>query len=327
MIRKKMVNPNGSIPGYEGSMGGYGAATIPFVGSAIDTFVQSETTKRNVDKTIEAQKREAELAYQRSVEMWHMQNAYNSPAQQMARFGAAGLNPHLMYGQGSAGNASGTPQYSPPDIQYRYAAPTYGAAMSEMLPTLMSVGTWMQNMRLSEVEISKRESESERIEQILEFMSSRNPKELERLDNALSMYPYQRSQQRAAGELGNIRVSQALEEYRHLYGGDLSKSLEFGELRLSDKGSGLRGQQFLKAIADARLRKSQADLFEPATIMRMVLGAVTGMAGLGRAAGVGRVAARSGGRAIKQKFQRGLARDNKGQLFKYSPDGSRKRIR
>lgn len=32
---------------------------------------------------------------------WEMQNAYNSPAAQMARFKDAGLNPHLIYGQGN----------------------------------------------------------------------------------------------------------------------------------------------------------------------------------------------------------------------------------
>lgn len=34
-------------------------------------------------------------------------SAYNSPAAQMARLRAAGLSPHLMYGQGTVGNTSG----------------------------------------------------------------------------------------------------------------------------------------------------------------------------------------------------------------------------
>lgn len=32
---------------------------------------------------------------------WHMQNEYNSPKEQMARLKAAGLNPHLVYGNGA----------------------------------------------------------------------------------------------------------------------------------------------------------------------------------------------------------------------------------
>lgn len=42
--------------------------------------------------------------------MWEYQNAYNTPERQMQRLREAGLNPHLMYGQGTTGNASGAPQ-------------------------------------------------------------------------------------------------------------------------------------------------------------------------------------------------------------------------
>lgn len=43
-------------------------------------------------------------------QMFDYQNAYNTPLQQMKRLKAAGLNPALMYGQGTTGNASGYPQ-------------------------------------------------------------------------------------------------------------------------------------------------------------------------------------------------------------------------
>lgn len=53
--------------------------------------------------------------YQREVQMWNMQNEYNSPISQMERYQAAGLNPNLIYSSGnaSAGNASGYPSYQP----------------------------------------------------------------------------------------------------------------------------------------------------------------------------------------------------------------------
>lgn len=43
------------------------------------------------------------------LENWNRQNEYNSPAKQMERFTSAGLNPHLIYGQGNPGNASPVP--------------------------------------------------------------------------------------------------------------------------------------------------------------------------------------------------------------------------
>ena len=42
------------------------------------------------------------LADQQNIKFWEMQNAYNTPAQQMARLKKAGLNPALIYGSGSA---------------------------------------------------------------------------------------------------------------------------------------------------------------------------------------------------------------------------------
>lgn len=38
-------------------------------------------------------------------QFWNLQNEYNHPSAQMARFKEAGLNPHLIYGKGTAGNA------------------------------------------------------------------------------------------------------------------------------------------------------------------------------------------------------------------------------
>lgn len=50
-----------------------------------------------------------------AIEFWNMQNAYNDPSQQMARFRNAGLNPHLVYGQGAGGGSAGPIQT--PDAQ------------------------------------------------------------------------------------------------------------------------------------------------------------------------------------------------------------------
>lgn len=44
---------------------------------------------------------------------WELQNEYNAPVQQMARYRAAGLSPNLIYsnGQASSGNATSLPPY------------------------------------------------------------------------------------------------------------------------------------------------------------------------------------------------------------------------
>lgn len=52
----------------------------------------------------------AQNAY--NMQMWKMQQEYNSPANQMKRYREAGLNPNLIYGSGSAsaGNATSAPE-------------------------------------------------------------------------------------------------------------------------------------------------------------------------------------------------------------------------
>lgn len=66
---------------------------------------------------------------------WTMQNEYNSPSSQMARYRDAGLNPHLIYGTGtaSAGQAStprsaDSPSWRPDPAHYDFSG-VGGAAM------------------------------------------------------------------------------------------------------------------------------------------------------------------------------------------------------
>ena len=87
-------------------------------------------SRRNVKDTNRANVRQANIAYERNkelaqytfdknLEMWKMQNKYNAPGAQMQRLQEAGLNPHLMYGKGTVGNAQGMPQMQ----QTPYVAP------------------------------------------------------------------------------------------------------------------------------------------------------------------------------------------------------------
>jgi hypothetical protein len=52
-----------------------------------------------------ARKKESQKQREWSESMWQRQNAYNTPKNQMQRLKDAGLNPALMYGQGTVGNA------------------------------------------------------------------------------------------------------------------------------------------------------------------------------------------------------------------------------
>lgn len=59
-------------------------------------------------------KKLAEQQNQYNIDMWKMQADYNSPQSQMQRYADAGLNPNLIYSQGSNGNMSQAPQMVTP---------------------------------------------------------------------------------------------------------------------------------------------------------------------------------------------------------------------
>lgn len=106
-----------------------------------------------------ANRRESELAYQRELKMFHLSNAYNSPAEQMKRLQAAGLNPNLVYGSGgqTTGNTvqPGTPRYQPARIQS--AVPDFGGAAS----TYQNVASSMLDLKMKAASIEQVEANTQ----------------------------------------------------------------------------------------------------------------------------------------------------------------------
>lgn len=70
-------------------------SAIPIVGGMIEGAMNNSSNKK-----IARENREF------SLEMWNRNNEYNTPLAQMQRLKEAGLNPNLMYGQGTTGNSS-----------------------------------------------------------------------------------------------------------------------------------------------------------------------------------------------------------------------------
>lgn len=86
-----------------------GAGTS-ILGNVLGFGSQQSTNKANMEL--------AKYQYARNVEMWNMQNDYNTPLNQRKRIEAAGFNPNLVYGHGSLVNtSSSSPQYIAPNLQ------------------------------------------------------------------------------------------------------------------------------------------------------------------------------------------------------------------
>lgn len=96
---------------------------IPIIGSAVSALGSIFGNKIGQDKAIQAVEKQnegnfklAQYSFDRNLDMWNLQNAYNTPSNQMARLEEAGLNPMLMYNQGNPGNASSSPQFEAPQM-------------------------------------------------------------------------------------------------------------------------------------------------------------------------------------------------------------------
>jgi hypothetical protein len=81
------------------------AAIIAAAASAAGAGASAITTSRANKKARDQQDEQNQF----NVEQRDYMNYYNSPANQMSRFKQAGLNPHLIYGRGTAGNQSSAP--------------------------------------------------------------------------------------------------------------------------------------------------------------------------------------------------------------------------
>jgi len=79
---------------------GYGAA---IAGAAVTAAGNYAITAASNKRQFKYQQAAMDKQLAQNKELWDYQNAYNTPAQQMERLKAAGLNPRLVYGSGSSG--------------------------------------------------------------------------------------------------------------------------------------------------------------------------------------------------------------------------------
>jgi len=108
------------------------AAAAPIIGGLLNSASSLWTNHQS--------QKFSEKMYDRTrsdnLQFWNMQNDYNSPASQMARFKSAGLNPNLIYGQGNSGNAGSIPTPEVKAVDFK--DPRVGDATPDPLSILLA---------------------------------------------------------------------------------------------------------------------------------------------------------------------------------------------
>lgn len=126
------------------------------IGSSNTNTTNAEIARMNNEFNAE----QNTLAFQRNLMAWNLQNAYNTPANQVARLKAAGLSPYLAYSQMSSGNAGAINVPSPVQAQsYTYRSPleAVGQFFGNIVPTVISALSQAEDFKQKKVDTEIKE--------------------------------------------------------------------------------------------------------------------------------------------------------------------------
>lgn len=243
----------GIISGVGSLLGGLGS-------SAMNSKAVQDTNKANMEIAkyqAQWQQQENEKAYQRSLNMWNLQNEYNSPTQQMARIRAAGLNPNLVYGNGVTGNSSGsTPQYEPA----KFNAPTMQAYRGWNLGISDAISQFLA-YRTAKAQVDNMEAQNSLIRQQtateatkqanIAASTSRSEFDLnmakELKDVSVSSAIADMNQKQASASQGWTKANREVIQY------ELDKALFDNKIKLSN-------QEYLKVLQSVRQLRQDNDI-------------------------------------------------------------------
>jgi hypothetical protein len=167
-------------------------SNIPIIGGLLDqrnanrqNAKDRERSKKNLEAQINWEREAADTAWDRNVDMWNMtnqwnldqwnrENTYNTPYAQMQRFKDAGLNPHLIYGQGSAGNAGSVSASTP--APYKIGSPDFSKRRGKHVPQTNLGNTLAQylSFKKGQAELDRIDAETSLIKERAANESVRN---------------------------------------------------------------------------------------------------------------------------------------------------------
>ena len=157
---------------------------------------------------------DATTAYNRSIEMWNMNNAYNDPSAQMERLRQAGLNPNLVYGNGATTTAS-----APSAPQASSATPQRFQGFDALPALSMYMDVKMKQAQADLIEEQKnnviQRTANERTDNLLktldlDYFGTRNRRSLVELNN---IEQYQSNAMELANERQRLQNNLAVQAY------------------------------------------------------------------------------------------------------------------
>lgn len=233
----------------DGSAGGAGGNALVALIAALaqmgSGLIARNESKKSAQRNLWNALAISEKEFQQNLQMWHLQNQYNTPGQQMARLQQAGLNPNLVYG---SGNVSGNQSGAPPQYRGRTTDMSYTPLQ---IPDMLSM---YQNFAMRQAQINnvKAATEATRTKTVNEairtgLLETLGKKSIFELDRDQQLAPYQVDSAKSASEKARTSVSVEMQRLKNLSVDEQIKILNqaYAQKRLS--------------IQDVELEKKQAE--------------------------------------------------------------------
>lgn len=240
----------------------------------------------------QAFEKESEFARSMALEAWQRETEYNHPAAQMERLKAAGLNPHLMYGQGTTGNTSAsvpnTPKAQPNNLL-------------ELLPIVTGMVGFIKDQQVKDAQInnlqigaSQKSASTELTIERLNQMKEMFPFLFTQESNKIGLQDAQLQAMRAGTDktkqevinlmLGEQKLGEELKNFplqREKLNEEINNLIRSGNLLTAD--ADIRQQEKIKRDFENEILKIQTDLMtkgipNPQQVILLLINAILGYA-------------------------------------------------
>jgi len=182
------------------------AGILRGAGQLGNSVLGAVTSKKNAKRELKHNKELSQYSYDLQQQQIDKQNEYNSPANQMQRYRDAGLNPHLIYGQGTPGNQTQIAEYQAPRANYQNVQPVQLPADS-MATTIAEFQDYrLKNAQIDNVNAATKSTEAETVLKYLreQGILSDNSKKYLEAQLLTETYDYQKD----AAKLKNRQMEQ-----------------------------------------------------------------------------------------------------------------------
>lgn len=182
-------------------------SAVSAVGSIFSNKAAGDAQVRAVREQNKGNMELAKYQYDLNMEQWNRENEYNSPASQMARYKAAGLNPNLIYGQQNTSAAS--PQYQAPSLNAVSRAKYIHSGIQEAINTSMAGLSLMADLKQKRAQTALLEQQTNAAEVAMALNSAKTANELIKKDQGTLDYNRDLELYQNSIDYANVRLNNA----------------------------------------------------------------------------------------------------------------------